>query len=82
MDYILNIKAFKLDNILAFEDSFLDEEGEHQHDERVTSVPLQKPQRLGVRRVLKPNAPTSLHGGNIVKRQADLQTSFPQPFPL
>lgn len=38
MDYILGIRAFDLDKILEMEDSFLDEEQEHQHDDRVSSV--------------------------------------------
>mmetsp|Transcript_30333 Transcript_30333/g.66386 ORF Transcript_30333/g.66386 Transcript_30333/m.66386 type:complete len:457 (-) Transcript_30333:42-1412(-) len=38
MDYILGIHAFSLDKILEMDASFLEEEQEHQHDERVTSV--------------------------------------------
>jgi G3E family GTPase len=38
MDYILGIRAFDLDKILEMEDSFLDEMGDHQHDDRVSSV--------------------------------------------
>lgn len=38
MDYIMGIKAFDLDQILQMEPIFLDEEQEHQHDNRVTSV--------------------------------------------
>jgi len=35
---LLNIRAFELDRVLEFEPDFLDEDGEHMHDERVTSV--------------------------------------------
>jgi len=38
MGYILGIRAFDLDTILAMENTFLDEEQEHQHDDRVSSV--------------------------------------------
>merc|ERR1712232_1120601 len=38
MDYLLSIQAFDLDKILEMEGGFLDEEQEHQHDDRVTSV--------------------------------------------
>merc|ERR1740121_2083675 len=38
MEYILGIKAFDLDMILQMENTFLDEEHDHQHDDRVTSV--------------------------------------------
>lgn len=35
---LLNIQAFELDRVLEFEPDFLDEQGEHLHDESVTSV--------------------------------------------
>jgi len=35
---LLNIDAFSLDRVLEFEPDFLDEDGEHMHDETVTSV--------------------------------------------
>ena len=35
---LLNIEAFELDRVLEFEPDFLDEDGEHMHDDRVTSV--------------------------------------------
>jgi len=35
---LINIKAFELDRVLEFEPDFLDEDGEHLHDDRVTSV--------------------------------------------
>merc|ERR1719183_2469439 len=38
MDYIMGIRAFDLDKILEMEDTFLDEQQEHQHDDRVSSV--------------------------------------------
>merc|ERR1712083_247260 len=38
MDYILGIKAFSLDKVLEMDDSFLDDNTDHQHDDRVTSV--------------------------------------------
>merc|ERR1712176_263580 len=38
MGFILGIKAFSLDQILAKEGSFLDDSQDHQHDNRVTSI--------------------------------------------
>jgi len=38
MDFILGIQAFSLDKILEMDDGFLDDDQEHQHDDRVTSV--------------------------------------------
>jgi G3E family GTPase len=35
---LLNIQAFELDRVLEFEPDFLNEDGEHMHDETVTSV--------------------------------------------
>ena len=37
MDFILGIQAFNLDKILEMDDGFLEDEQDHQHDERVTS---------------------------------------------
>jgi len=37
---LLNIQAFNLDRVLEFEPDFLDEDGEHMHDESVTSVAM------------------------------------------
>lgn len=41
MDYLMGIRAFDLDKILEMENSFLDELGEHEHDNRVSSVGIQ-----------------------------------------
>lgn len=38
MTFITGIRAFSLDEILAKEDTFLDDGQEHQHDDRVSSV--------------------------------------------
>lgn len=38
MDFILGIRAFSLDKILEMDDGFLDDNAEHQHDDRVSSV--------------------------------------------
>lgn len=38
MDFVLGIKAFSLDKILEMDDTFLQEDQEHQHDDRVSSV--------------------------------------------
>jgi len=35
---LLNVQAFDLDRVLAFDPEFLDEDGEHQHDTSVTSI--------------------------------------------
>merc|ERR1711959_663651 len=37
-DFIMNIKAFDLDKIMAMDDAFLDDNADHQHDDRVSSV--------------------------------------------
>merc|ERR1712039_1065270 len=37
MDFVLGIKAFSLDKILEMDDAFLQEDQEHQHDDRVSS---------------------------------------------
>jgi len=39
---LLNVNAFELDRVLEFEPDFLDEDGEHMHDESVTSVAIKK----------------------------------------
>jgi len=38
MDFIVGIKAFSLDKVLEMDDGFLDDDAEHQHDERVSSI--------------------------------------------
>merc|ERR1712032_878253 len=38
MDYILGIHGFSLDKIIDMDDKFLEENQDHQHDSRVTSV--------------------------------------------
>merc|ERR1712032_1491413 len=38
MDFILGIHAFSLDKIIEMDDAFLDDNQEHQHDNRVSSV--------------------------------------------
>mmetsp|Transcript_66062 Transcript_66062/g.137984 ORF Transcript_66062/g.137984 Transcript_66062/m.137984 type:complete len:460 (-) Transcript_66062:344-1723(-) len=38
MSFILGIEAFSLDKILEMDDGFLEDNQEHQHDDRVTSV--------------------------------------------
>lgn len=40
-DFILGIKAFSLDKILEMDDGFLDDNAEHQHDDRVSSVGIE-----------------------------------------
>ncbi|CAE7921053.1 Cbwd1 [Symbiodinium necroappetens] len=37
MDFILGIQAFSLDKILEMDDAFLEDNQDHQHDDRVTS---------------------------------------------
>jgi len=37
---LLNVQAFDLDRVLEFEPDFLDEDGEHLHDDSVTSVAM------------------------------------------
>jgi len=43
MDFILGIRGFSLDKIIAMDDAFLEDSHEHQHDERVTSVGIDVP---------------------------------------
>jgi len=38
MDYVLGIKGFSLDKIMAMDDGFLEDNADHQHDDRVSSV--------------------------------------------
>eukprot|EP00928_Gymnodinium_smaydae_P026763 TRINITY_DN20916_c1_g1_i6.p2 TRINITY_DN20916_c1_g1~~TRINITY_DN20916_c1_g1_i6.p2 ORF type:complete len:132 (+),score=37.68 TRINITY_DN20916_c1_g1_i6:378-773(+) len=38
MDYILGIRCFSLDKIIEMDDAFLDDNSDHQHDSRVSSV--------------------------------------------
>merc|ERR1712222_156896 len=41
MDYILGIHGFSLDKIIDMDDKFLEENQDHQHDSRVTSVGIE-----------------------------------------
>jgi len=43
MDFILGIRGFSLDKIIAMDDAFLEDSHEHQHDERVSSVGIDVP---------------------------------------
>mmetsp|Transcript_89735 Transcript_89735/g.231668 ORF Transcript_89735/g.231668 Transcript_89735/m.231668 type:complete len:459 (+) Transcript_89735:47-1423(+) len=43
MDFILGIHAFSLDKILEMDDAFLQDNQEHMHDDRVTSVGIMVP---------------------------------------
>merc|ERR1719326_2340822 len=38
MDFILGIRGFSLDKIMEMDDAFLDDNTDHQHDDRVSSV--------------------------------------------
>ena len=38
VDHVIGIQAFNLDKIVAFDEGFLDTEGEHMHDNSVSSV--------------------------------------------
>merc|ERR1719282_202647 len=38
MEFILGIQAFSLDKIMEMDGGFLDDDADHQHDERVSSV--------------------------------------------
>lgn len=40
MDFILGIEAFSLDKTLEMDDGFLNDDADHQHDDRVTSLGL------------------------------------------
>uniref|UniRef100_A0A7S4T1G6 CobW C-terminal domain-containing protein n=1 Tax=Alexandrium monilatum TaxID=311494 RepID=A0A7S4T1G6_9DINO len=41
MNFILGIEAFSLDKVLEMDDGFLEENQDHQHDDRVSSVGIQ-----------------------------------------
>jgi len=41
MDYILGLRAFSLDKIIEMDDAFLDDNTDHQHDSRVSSVGIE-----------------------------------------
>jgi len=43
MDFIFGIDAFSLDKVLEMDDSFLDNDAEHQHDSSVSSVGMDIP---------------------------------------
>mmetsp|Transcript_17046 Transcript_17046/g.37536 ORF Transcript_17046/g.37536 Transcript_17046/m.37536 type:complete len:132 (+) Transcript_17046:2-397(+) len=38
MDYILGIRGFSLDKIIEMDDAFLEDNNDHQHDSRVSSI--------------------------------------------
>jgi len=38
MDFVLGIRGFSLDKIMAMDDAFLQDNADHQHDDRVSSV--------------------------------------------
>jgi G3E family GTPase len=40
LDFVLGVAAFSLEKVLEIEPDFLDEDGEHQHDDSITSVGL------------------------------------------
>ena len=44
---MLGVKAFSLEKVLEMEPDFLDEDGEHQHDDTITSVGLRATGRAG-----------------------------------
>merc|ERR1712062_294985 len=48
LDFILGIHAFDLDKTLANDASFLDDGGEHQHDDRVSSVGVDLPGEVDI----------------------------------
>merc|ERR1711948_116585 len=43
MDYVMGIKGFSLDKIVAMDDAFLADSHDHQHDARVSSVGIDLP---------------------------------------
>merc|ERR1711972_1171118 len=43
MDYVMGIKGFSLDKIVAMDDAFLEDSHDHQHDSRVSSVGIDLP---------------------------------------
>merc|ERR1712039_913410 len=43
MDYVMGIKGFSLDKIVAMDDAFLEDSHDHQHDSRVSSVGIDIP---------------------------------------
>merc|ERR1712048_639515 len=43
MDFILGIRGFSLDKIVAMDDAFLEDSHDHQHDSRVSSVGIDVP---------------------------------------
>eukprot|EP00519_Triparma_laevis_P014083 CAMPEP_0182494292 /NCGR_PEP_ID=MMETSP1321-20130603/3169_1 /TAXON_ID=91990 /ORGANISM="Bolidomonas sp., Strain RCC1657" /LENGTH=345 /DNA_ID=CAMNT_0024697329 /DNA_START=9 /DNA_END=1049 /DNA_ORIENTATION=- len=48
LNRILGVKAFDLDRVLQVEEDFLDTEGEHEHDNSVTSVGITLPGALSL----------------------------------
>merc|ERR1711948_170299 len=43
MDYVMGIRGFSLDKIVAMDDAFLADSHDHQHDARVSSVGIDLP---------------------------------------
>merc|ERR1712194_620903 len=43
MDFILGIRGFSLDKIIEMDDAFLNDDDDHQHDNRVSSVGIDVP---------------------------------------
>ena len=46
MDEVLGLRGFDLDRVLELDPQFLDTEGEHAHDQTVTSVGFNQPGEL------------------------------------
>ena len=61
LDAVLNLRGFELDRVLEMDPDFLDGDGEHMHDDRVTSVGLHQPGALGL---ALPRDASSGHGGS------------------
>ena len=51
LDFVLGIKAFSLEKVLEVEPDFLDTDGEHQHDDSISSVGLKQAGALDMTRV-------------------------------
>merc|ERR1712039_435504 len=43
MDFVMGIKGFSLDKIVAMDDAFLEDSHDHQHDSRVSSIGIDIP---------------------------------------
>lgn len=48
---LINIKAFSLDRVLEMDPEFMDTEGEHQHDQRVSSISFKFDGELNVKKL-------------------------------